>query len=654
MGSVMEQVFEAMPLRAVRWQIEVESSDWTEADSKTLAEYVHVLPPTVPLSGGDANVVAPAVSAEAAKDAPTTGVDFETPVWSYAPGEEPNVINQITCRAHEDGYREYLVLEQCKFGSVRIQRGNEGALLPLTKGHLFAVLRTTKDAMVFNPEHLIPLFPLKARYEQSLVYAFLFDVPFLLDVANDPDAPPLPDSEMTLTPLRVKETDPQGWAALQRAIEDFSSSSGASGGTTSSTVRQSLFRDDLWSPLDDEHWADVGDQPTELRIVPARVLVLVSFTPCSEFDDYQPPGPIGGLAGMARLYPHVMVKATLPLDAIESGLSLRRPARTTIRDGKPCGCPEMGETIAPLLVADTNADDQALAPPPPHWEAIFAYYQTDAHWKFGGKKLRIVEPGWTKKRTLLESVQYETRTSKTVTKLPRQGAFDNIHMAPKMHLPEEVVLFGSESLALRHKLSDLEPHGGWADALKDIVMAPICAHDCFHGHWRWGDAEAKHRAVHGWDAVGPYRVPGAPMVPLHHAVDLAIVAANEILVIERALGKFRRQHPAPRGPKRLIKEIPSDTWEIFHHPGYAYAVWAQTFTLKRGRDAVDAYSNGSFYDKDGNRYGADDSWAVFYFFNRYVIELHRTSGKLPDVRERVRPLVPIEKLMETDKLERGQ
>ena len=51
-------------------------------------------------------------------------------------------------------------------------------------------------------------------------------------------------------------------------------------------------------------------------------------------------------------------------------------------------------------------------------------------------------------------------------KLPRQGAFDNVHIAPQMEVSLSVpVLGGLPSTA--------------------VSMAPICAHDCFHMHWRW-------------------------------------------------------------------------------------------------------------------------------------------------------------------------
>jgi hypothetical protein len=470
---------------------------------------------------------------------------------------------------------------------------------------------------------------------------------------------------MTLAPLPVKTTDPAGWSVLMKALEEFqqvkpagSEGESESAGGQSSTIRDVLFQDDLWNPIEDKHWAEVNGDPADIRVVPARVLVLASLTPCREKDDFTPRGPFGGMVGLARLYPHVLVKATFPLDVIVSGLEVKRPERTTIRDGKPCGCDEMGDEIAPLLITDINEPDTEIDPPPPHGEAIFSYFQVNAHQKFAQKPIRLIDP--QKERRKVFGARYRNRPSYSteVTKYAGQGAFDNLHLAPKMQLPKNVAGYGRLPISvlgpggfgpvtlMSHTLDELR-QAGWEEALRDIVMAPVCAHDCFHAHWRWTDKDGVNRGVHGWDETAPHRVPGAPMVPLHHTVDLVIESAHTFRIIERACHSDRKQgRKTPTGGPMWIS---ADTWEVFHHPGYAYATWADTASMKNvARLVTDFYNlaesgGGTFVDKDGKPVPARTSWAVFYFLLRYSVSPW-TLG-VPGLEERIQLVEPIEELM---------
>ncbi|MEO8153872.1 MAG: hypothetical protein ABI605_12435 [Rhizobacter sp.] len=84
--------------------------------------------------------------------------------------------------------------------------------------------------------------------------------------------------------------------------------------------------------------------------------------------------------------------------------------------------------------------------------------------------------------------------TRTVRKLPRQGAFDNIHVHPDM---------------------------GLDDQGRTIVAAPFCGDLCFHLHWRWGivsltGSKAASNFM-GWGNgrldQGAHTVRGTPLIP---------------------------------------------------------------------------------------------------------------------------------------------
>jgi hypothetical protein len=86
-----------------------------------------------------------------------------------------------------------------------------------------------------------------------------------------------------------------------------------------------------------------------------------------------------------------------------------------------------------------------------------------------------------------------------VTKMPRQGAYDNVHTHGDMGM---------------HKSPNTS---------KKIMMAPFCLESCVHMHWRWG-VEGTYVAgmamngvspsdFKGWSKSGAKSVLGAPMIP---------------------------------------------------------------------------------------------------------------------------------------------
>ncbi len=94
--------------------------------------------------------------------------------------------------------------------------------------------------------------------------------------------------------------------------------------------------------------------------------------------------------------------------------------------------------------------------------------------------------------------------------------------------------------------------------LDDIAMAPICAHDCFHMHWRWSDfARATDLPNLGWDAHRPYQLAGWPLVPRNQHVFLRNPTPATLY------------YQADAGP-----EVAAGQWTIINHHGAAYLLAA--------------------------------------------------------------------------------
>jgi len=92
-----------------------------------------------------------------------------------------------------------------------------------------------------------------------------------------------------------------------------------------------------------------------------------------------------------------------------------------------------------------------------------------------------------------------------VTKLPRQGGYDNIHLHAKMPHPD--------------------PQGNLQ------IHAPFCGHSCVHMHWRWSNVSAGGAlGGRGWQYKGwstgsgakAYQVQGAPLIPPNQKLRVAL------------------------------------------------------------------------------------------------------------------------------------
>jgi hypothetical protein len=225
----------------------------------------------------------------------------------------------------------------------------------------------------------------------------------------------------------------------------------------------------------------------DVYVMPTRILVAVSLVCMRERQDFD---PMGALVA-CRFYPLYEIVTNTDVDRMHARLSLRRPKLTHPMPG-------MSPVVNAALFTDANpGPNPTPVPTPPQWSSIFDYYLADA----AGVKFRGVNAGARESRrndgdrranveTLLGGKVANVET--TVTKLPYQGEFDNLHLAPRMLLPP-----------------------------REVVMAPVCEHDCLHTHWRWGDSFGNVESL-GWGELTPHSVAGAPLVPRNQDVSIQV------------------------------------------------------------------------------------------------------------------------------------
>ncbi len=143
-------------------------------------------------------------------------------------------------------------------------------------------------------------------------------------------------------------------------------------------------------------------------------------------------------------------------------------------------------------------------------------------------------------------------------------------------------------------------------------MAPFCAHDCFHMHWRWGSG-ASEKWVRGWDVNSAHQVAGAPLVPLD----------QEVYIWLRGPAKLSVHHVIGRSDGS-VDPVEVNTWQIIMYQGAAYAVELEGWISWLGvRTAYRELAPPPwFYDtSDGaivpKVISVFDSTALFYWYSRW-------------------------------------
>jgi hypothetical protein len=702
MASLIEQIFAAMPLKAAAQAAEdghkvnnIPVTTFQGAQLSRLLDYCWPLPEK-DFKGTPVDALIPNV--EGARDGNNPNIEL----WSYRQGGMPNQFESLTCRVISDGFRKYSVCDEIRFGrvlppatfkdSVTVTVLGKTYELPLSPEFLLRTFRTAsglkneaKRALQLSPgTKPVNFYPLEATYDCGTVHAFVYDLPLEVDTVENPDAPewpelPVPAVGPSVPPHKVGSSFIQVTSPL--AVTDSTANDVLTSNLDTATrlavlprrerevakggsdpVGNTLLFDDEWHPIPEEVWAQTNGPPAGVALLPARVLVLVSLTPCREKDDYTPaPGGIASLTGMARFFPQIVVKATIPLEHVDTAIRFTRPKRTTIEDGKPCGCDEMKDEIFMSLYADRNEITPLPEPlavvvggvvgagasmgqtTTPNWSFIFNY-RTREPTQFLGSLLTVVNPALTKVRALQDAVERNGKSSE-ITKLRRQASFDNIHCAPRMKFPPGTRvrqwLPGLPPQAHPDvALEDVEVKSGHSVDLLDVVMAPFCAHDCFHLHWRWTDSSVQEGQM-GWSETAPFCRPGATMIPQHHKLQLLVEGNNQFVLVEEA-------------QTAAAKPIPADTFEIFYSFGAAFAVSAWTLGAAAVREQVARSSPVYFVDPANptERIDASNSWTAFYVKMQYFFEVAplKPTQMSTDPRgliasERLLQMVPLKKLM---------
>ena len=638
MASLLELLFDTMPLTGAR-HAALSLYPGTFSDAPLNEVKTHVVPFSIAelsLLGHSNFDPNPGVNTE--WDGTKTAIArSDQAIWSFDASSNFYSVQNLQCRSEQEGYSNCLVLESIEFGGDFGKGFDNSVEIALPSGAK-RELRLSSDALIatFKVSNGTTglansgYWPMEGHHDQGFVHAFLFEIaPITGDVVS---ANSIQDPELDKFQAQVKRLRPDVITGANDKVG-------------------SLFADNAWQvlPTSQAVVAEVVDQMlqkspfwTAAKVVSSmthRVLVCCMLTLNKPSDDFVP-GRVSSGWG-ARLFPVIMVNSTHPLGSVRAGIRHVRPATTTITPLDPkkpaeCHCKEMNKPMASLLMADSNVNGDvdlgwlgSWRGPIPLWNRLFAYYLPNASSATQRAWVQVVARNRTQYRTLRGVVQRLDDDSGDVLRVPRQGAFDNIHLAPTMKMPKVTSVRPTSLRGLvggSHTLTDADRSDWHFD---DVVMAPVCAHDCFHFHWRWGQqlVHADDVAAKGWAGGQPYQIEGGPLVPTNQDVSIRLPDSRSVDYQAQATG------------------IGAGEWQIINHHGADYALWTGV-VVDAGRSAQDAgftplHSSDEmpeFLD-DSQKFipllKAIDHWAVFYWRNRYYLDTD-TTGKVTDWTPRER------------------
>ena len=319
-----------------------------------------------------------------------------------------------------------------------------------------------------------------------------------------------------------------------------------------------------------------------------RVLVIIELIVKKPAADFEP----SKSAVAVRLFPQTMVLANDRLDRIHTTTKLLRPSESFMKHDP------MVSKIKSSFYADQNLSSPVFDGIDGYlWPNIFDYYKLKMEAFFQkGKKWTVVNPDLTYRDSPIKKVLQDDGRYifQSLVKEPKQGAFDNIHIAPSMNAQSEVKT-GSPIANLRE--------------MEEVAMAPVCQHDCFHLHWRWGKyLGLGNSSYFGWnDEFVPYQVPGAPMVPHNQRIDIELIDEAE----EKNFGQGIAYHAI------MTKDInPGQIQYVFHH-GFGYVYEVQGIVP----DIMLKLNTFWFYKHLKDEYkGA--SWGFLYYLIQNIIPLN--------------------------------
>lgn len=534
----------------------------------------------------------------------------------------PNMATEVHCRARESGYRLHGVLKKITFGlngapkvKVTVQGTGQVLELPLDEKHLFTQFLVSGG---WVPEGGRTLWPLEALHDAGFVLVFIYEPS--VDSAGKielPLAPFHPSGAGQWQPVRPEEKeqlkvfatplpDADGW--LEAMTGPFMDAGGS------------------------QHVAARTNDTRSTKVVRPRIVVTVSLATCRERADFEP----GGLVGMAKIFPNIMVSSGIPLATLEATVKIERTPATTVLDGgdgsKHGTCCGAYQEIGALLVSDGNEIENFLGQPTqkPFWGGTFAYVEQAANQRLGGQRLHMVdrskgdrtgprkfkggkrllvtrEPHMTK-AFLKSLIGMGNQVLTGVEKVPGQGEFDNLHLAPalRLDLAKAVVpIYAGEGGYVEPLVYTVDAAACHTDK---VWMAPFCSHDCFHTHVRWGSKESAKWAK-GWDATGPHKVSGAPMIPVYQDAWLELHGPSA----------YSYHIKSNYGPKHV-----SGTWDVVMHHGAAYAQAISDFVTFAKSQINLSLSQGAILEDSKGKPVTLGHAPLMYWLLRYQVDFEGT------------------------------
>ena len=658
MASLKEKIFRTLPL-ASAWN----AATGGAAREPKLAEIARFVTPIRDITDQRLNLTPPDIDVFATKvkalklpppppPLPAPSRDF-IELWGYTASDSYTTAENISCLVDEVDNNEFarmLVLSSVEFGDSRtrtsgdfdsyvtIHFNKKRIQLDLGK-ESYLTSYVTHDTWTSGAGDT--LWKNKLRFDPSFVHVFLFDL-----VRAD-------DGSYEAQP--VTKMDPTALDPYYKADEALEAAAKAGLDAPDVDARDALFNDDLWIPHPKSQ-SPSGSVPSTVVIgtVIARIVVTCSIT-VSRWDEQ---AAAGRATGEADIFPHIMIASTTELDRASGGVRLTRPSGWNMMDMRmksmntlgphdipktmmdymsaaaPDGTPyHMTKEIDAVLITDSNRwvmTVQDFFGPFVIWANLFNYYIDDPVTKLGGSVIKVVDhtrtkelstddgfgyverdtsdvvPGLMGILTIGSSVLNQTFPGNRVSKYERQGAFDSIHMAPKMKIPEGLIktLIPANTRDGTH--ATLTPADYAQLKMDKISMAPFCPHDCFHMHWRWTDngnsgPNGTQIATRGWGPKEPNEVAGAPLVPHNQDVYLGLPSPHTILYLADIHG------------------VPPDDWQVICHHGAFYALTTSNF-VSAAQLEVETRLRGAFFGVLSiDRPIPLSYWSLFYWRLRYKV-----------------------------------
>ena len=306
-----------------------------------------------------------------------------------------------------------------------------------------------------------------------------------------------------------------------------------------------------------------GERDEALVVVDRIRYVVVLELSCGREDDSYVPG--SGI-GFVRLHPLVWFCGSETVDNVEVQTTVQRPAKTMSH-----GDDTMETTIGLLITSDSNQTTMPGWPlgqgkVVPYWSNFFTLIEDDPVRAFGSREpesydhplqkigeLSTVDPRDITTRVIERAIQRrqpgflpDEAIYDSITKLPRQGQIDNVHMAPRMRLEFD--------------------QDGEHIVLDKIAMAPFCIHDCLHAHWRWGVVH-DDKELRGFRGQMPHQIAGGPSVPNNQAVFVSFPNTHT-LRIRAVAGPGATQRTKPNEAEQDRPK--AGELQVFNYPGFGY------------------------------------------------------------------------------------